>query len=62
MPISKRPSERGDLVLRFRLVFPAYLTDAKKRQIRLILAGEIPEEDGVIPVDVPGTDNQETAE
>ncbi|KAG5177702.1 DnaJ domain-containing protein [Tribonema minus] len=41
MPISKKPGQRGDLILRFKIVFPKYLPDDKKLKIRHILAGEI---------------------
>jgi hypothetical protein len=41
MPLSKQPGERGDLVIRFKLVFPQYLPDDKKLKMRHLLAGEI---------------------
>ena len=41
MPISKSPDLRGDLIIRFKLIFPNYLCDEKKRKIRQIFAGEI---------------------
>jgi len=40
MPISKRPGERGDLVIRFHLLFPKYLNGTKKIKIRELLANE----------------------
>ena len=41
MPISKSPGARGDLIIRFKLVFPAYLSEDKKLKLRRLLAGEI---------------------
>jgi DnaJ homolog subfamily B member 4 len=41
MPLSKQPGERGDLIIRFKLVFPQYLPDDKKLKMRHLLAGEI---------------------
>lgn len=38
MPISKRPGEKGDLVVRFAIQFPAYLNSEKKRKLRDLLA------------------------
>ena len=37
MPNSKDPSKRGDMILRFRVQFPSYLSDEQKRQLRAIL-------------------------
>lgn len=37
MPLSKKPGERGELIIRFALVFPEYLNDEKKAQLRKIL-------------------------
>ena len=33
MPISKNPGSRGDLLIRFKLVFPAFLPQASKVEI-----------------------------
>lgn len=33
MPISKNPGSRGDLLIRFKLVFPAFLPQASKVDI-----------------------------
>ncbi|CAM9529315.1 unnamed protein product, partial [Chrysoparadoxa australica] len=42
MPHSKNPADRGDLVIsRFKLVFPQYIPDAKKVQLRRLLSPEI---------------------
>ncbi len=38
MPISKRPGERGDLIIRFEIQFPRYLSSEKKRKVRELLA------------------------
>jgi DnaJ-class molecular chaperone len=37
MPVSKKPGTRGDLVIRFTLVFPEYLSEDKKSQLRKLL-------------------------
>lgn len=37
MPISKAPGTKGNLVIRFQVVFPSSLTEDKKRRIREIL-------------------------
>ena len=38
MPISKSVGQRGDLVVRFDIAFPSYLTSAKREQLREILS------------------------
>lgn len=38
MPFSKKPGTRGDLIIRFNIVFPEYLSDDKKSQLRKLLA------------------------
>ena len=38
MPLSKAPGTRGDLVLRFNIVFPHFISDAKKLELRKLLA------------------------
>jgi DnaJ homolog subfamily B member 4 len=38
MPIAKSPGTKGDLVIRFAVAFPAYLSDDKKSQLRRLLA------------------------
>lgn len=37
MPISKKPGERGDLVVRYVVSFPTSLTPAQKASLREIL-------------------------
>ena len=39
MPLSKKPGTRGDLVIRFTILFPEYLSEDKKTQLRKILLG-----------------------
>ncbi|CAN0393826.1 unnamed protein product [Ectocarpus sp. 12 AP-2014] len=41
MPISKNPGSRGDLLIRFKLVFPAFLPHASKVILRRLLSPEI---------------------
>lgn len=38
MPISKKPGQKGDLVVKFAISFPAYLNSEKKRKIRNLLS------------------------
>lgn len=38
MPISKKPGTRGDLVIRFTIVFPEYVSEDKKVQLRKLLS------------------------
>lgn len=38
MPISKRPGEKGDLIVNFAIQFPSYLNSEKKRKIRELLS------------------------
>ena len=37
MPISKRPSDRGDLKVRFKIDFPRSLSDTQKETVRRTL-------------------------
>jgi DnaJ-class molecular chaperone len=37
MPLSKKPGTRGDLIIRFNIVFPEYLSEDKKTQLRKLL-------------------------
>ncbi|CAM9393177.1 unnamed protein product, partial [Phaeothamnion confervicola] len=37
MPLSKQPHQRGNLVIRFKLVFPVFLPDDKQKQLRELL-------------------------
>lgn len=37
MPISKEQGKRGDLILRFNIVFPHFVSDSKKLQLRNLL-------------------------
>ena len=38
MPISKKPGTRGDLIIRFLIKFPTFISDTKKVKLREILA------------------------
>lgn len=40
MPISKSPGSKGDLIVRFHILFPKYLNGTKRTKIREILANE----------------------
>ena len=40
MPISKAPGSKGDLILKFHILFPKYLNGVKRTKIREILANE----------------------
>lgn len=40
MPISKSPGAKGDLIIRFHILFPKYLNGAKKLKIRELIANE----------------------
>jgi DnaJ homolog subfamily B member 4 len=40
MPLSKKPSEKGDLIIKFHILFPKYLNGAKRNKIRELLANE----------------------
>ena len=40
MPISKNPGAKGDLVIRFHILFPKYLNGTKKLKIRELLGNE----------------------
>lgn len=40
MPISKSPGTRGDLIIRFHILFPKYLNGTKKLKIRELIANE----------------------
>lgn len=37
MPLSKRPGQRGNLLIRFHIVFPEYLSENKKMTLRKLL-------------------------
>jgi len=41
MPLSKQPGARGDLTIRFKILFPRYLPEEKKVKLRQLLAGEV---------------------
>ncbi|CAN0048501.1 unnamed protein product, partial [Heterosigma akashiwo] len=47
MPLSKQPGRRGALLVRFRLLFPKYLPEHKKVELRRLLAGEVVVDDDV---------------
>lgn len=38
MPLSKQPEHRGDLVIRFNIIFPKYINEEKKAKLRNLLA------------------------
>lgn len=38
MPLSKRPFEKGDLVIRFEVIFPTHLTPEKRAQLKQLLS------------------------
>lgn len=38
MPISKRPGEKGDLIIRFEIQFPKFIESEKKRKLRDLLS------------------------
>ena len=38
MPLSKQPHQRGDLVIRFNIIFPKYISEEKKAKLRNLLA------------------------
>lgn len=38
MPVSKKPGTRGKLVIRFSIVFPEYLSEDRKIQLRKLLS------------------------
>jgi DnaJ family protein B protein 4 len=40
MPISKKPGQKGDMKIKFHILFPKYLNGAKRTKIREILSGE----------------------
>lgn len=40
MPVSKKPGTKGDLIVRFHILFPKYLNGEKRNQIKELLAGE----------------------
>ena len=40
MPISKKQGAKGDLIIKFHILFPKYLNGAKRTKIREILNGE----------------------
>ena len=40
MPISKKPGSKGDLTIRFHILFPQYLNGTKRVKIRELLANE----------------------
>jgi len=37
MPLSKAPDTRGDLIIRFTVIFPEYLSEDKKLALRKLL-------------------------
>lgn len=40
MPISKHPGTKGDLIIKFHILFPKHLDGAKKLKVRELFAGE----------------------
>uniref|UniRef100_A0A7S2V156 J domain-containing protein n=1 Tax=Fibrocapsa japonica TaxID=94617 RepID=A0A7S2V156_9STRA len=41
MPLSKKVGQRGELIIRFKILFPRYLPEEKKAKLRQLLAGEV---------------------
>lgn len=37
MPVSKSPGQKGDLVVKFDVTFPAALSEAQKQKVRAVL-------------------------
>ena len=37
MPYSREPGKRGDLILRFKIIFPEYVSDQKKSELKKLL-------------------------
>lgn len=37
MPLPKNPAQKGDLIIKFDVVFPTYLSEDKRRAIKQIL-------------------------
>jgi len=52
MPVSKSPGQRGDMLVRFNIIFPKYLPDDRKIKLRALLSGTEPgaEEEEAAPV------------
>lgn len=40
MPVTKKPGSKGDLIVRFHILFPKYLNGDKRNQIKELLANE----------------------
>lgn len=40
MPLMKNPKEKGDLIIKFHILFPKYLNGTKRTKIRELLANE----------------------
>lgn len=40
MPLAKKPGQKGDLIIRFHILFPKYLNGEKRVKIRELLANE----------------------
>jgi DnaJ-class molecular chaperone len=40
MPLSKKPDQKGDLIIKFIVLFPKYLNGDKKKKIRELIASE----------------------
>jgi DnaJ homolog subfamily B member 4 len=40
MPIAKTPGQKGDLIIRFHILFPKYLDGSKRTKLRELLANE----------------------
>ena len=40
MPISKKSGSKGDLIVRFHILFPKYLNGEKRDRIKELLANE----------------------
>lgn len=40
MPLSKNKEKKGDLIIKFHILFPKYLNGAKKIKLREVLGNE----------------------
>jgi DnaJ-class molecular chaperone len=40
MPVTKEPGTKGNLIVRFHILFPKYLNNEKRLKIRELLANE----------------------
>jgi DnaJ-class molecular chaperone len=40
MPLSKKPTTRGDLIIKFHILFPKYLNGTKRMKVKELLSNE----------------------